>query len=115
MAFKLVRVFPTAEARAEGFGTDEAGDAAGHVHDARAGEVDDAADKVIGVEGGEEASRVPDPVDDDRVDEAGDEERVDEVGAKLAALSDSTGDDGRRGSGKGEREEEGDPAANRVC
>ena len=85
------------------------------MHDARAGKVDHTADDVLGVEGREEAGPVPDPVHDDRVDEAGDEERVDEVGAKLAALSDSTGDDCRRGSGKGEREEEGDPAANRVC
>ena len=59
-----------AEARAEHPRAHERCPAAGHVDDAGAREIDDAGHHRIGVEGGEEAFAVPDPMHHDRVDEA---------------------------------------------
>mmetsp|Transcript_26222 Transcript_26222/g.66554 ORF Transcript_26222/g.66554 Transcript_26222/m.66554 type:complete len:470 (-) Transcript_26222:119-1528(-) len=78
----------------------EGGDAAGHVHDARAGEVDDAAQVGVLVGGRRPAVRVPHPVHDDGVDEAGDDRGVHDIRAELRALGHRPRDD--RGGGGSE-------------
>ena len=52
------------------------------------GKVDAAMHDGIGVESGEEALAVPDPVDDDGVDEAGNAHSVDQVRVQRAPLRD---------------------------
>ena len=61
-----------ADAWAEQDGADQSGDAAGHVHDAGAGEV--GVDGVTDVDLGDQAA-TPGPVDDDRVDDRAHERR----------------------------------------
>jgi len=96
----LVAIVP-ARARANDGGAAEGGDAARHVHDARAREVDAPAEhRIVDVlgEGGKEATRGPNPVHDDRVDPAGDDDGVDQVRDELRPLRHGTRDDcgGRR-------------------
>mmetsp|Transcript_26907 Transcript_26907/g.88055 ORF Transcript_26907/g.88055 Transcript_26907/m.88055 type:complete len:536 (-) Transcript_26907:48-1655(-) len=94
-------------ARADERGADERRDAAGHVDDAAAREVDDAAvaDEAVAAPGRELARAGPAHVDGHGVDEARDDDGVDDVRAELAALRDRAGDDGRRGAGEGPLEE----------
>eukprot|EP00302_Diacronema_sp_CCMP2436_P024559 CAMPEP_0179922360 /NCGR_PEP_ID=MMETSP0983-20121128/5611_1 /TAXON_ID=483367 /ORGANISM="non described non described, Strain CCMP 2436" /LENGTH=524 /DNA_ID=CAMNT_0021825729 /DNA_START=24 /DNA_END=1598 /DNA_ORIENTATION=- len=103
------RLVEAANAGSEEVGREEGGHAAGHVHDARAGEVDHPAEQAVCVEGREEARAVPHEVDDDRVDEGGERDRVDHVPSERAALGHAARDDGRRGGGEGELEEPGGP------
>ncbi len=82
----------------------ERGDAAGHVHDARPGEVDHTAveqEVRHRGEGGGPSPSGPAPVHDDGVDEGGQDDRVDDVGVEGHALGDGSGHDG--GGGGGER------------
>mmetsp|Transcript_75966 Transcript_75966/g.216769 ORF Transcript_75966/g.216769 Transcript_75966/m.216769 type:complete len:403 (+) Transcript_75966:174-1382(+) len=91
---------------------DEGGDAAGHVHDARASEVDDAAAEeervrvvVDALPGRGPALGVPAPAHDDRVDEAGEADRVGDVGGEGAPLGDGSRHDGGGGGREGPLEE----------
>mmetsp|Transcript_4841 Transcript_4841/g.10574 ORF Transcript_4841/g.10574 Transcript_4841/m.10574 type:complete len:386 (-) Transcript_4841:204-1361(-) len=91
---------------------DEGGDAAGHVHDARAGEVDHAAaheERVLVVvdalPGRGPAGGVPAPAHDDRVDEAGEADRVGDVGGEGAPLGDGSRHDGGGGGRESPLEE----------
>mmetsp|Transcript_75957 Transcript_75957/g.216723 ORF Transcript_75957/g.216723 Transcript_75957/m.216723 type:complete len:433 (+) Transcript_75957:115-1413(+) len=86
-------------------GATERGNAARHVHDSGAGEVDDAASEqkrvlisVRALPGRRPAFGVPAPANDGRVDETGEHDRVDHVRGKGAALGDrARGDGGGRG------------------
>ncbi|KAM3388167.1 hypothetical protein ACQJBY_010748 [Aegilops geniculata] len=87
----------------------EAGDAADHVHDAGAGEVDHPGleEQRAGRAGrGGPAVDGPDPVGHHRVDEPGEEGRVDEVGDELRPLGDGARGDAGGGDGEGPLEEE---------
>ena len=103
----------------------QGGDAARHVHDARAGKIDrataerafrspfaagairrrPAAGPVSFREGGEESVVGPHPVGDDRVDEAGDHGGVHEVAGEGGALGHRARHDGGRRRGEDELEE----------
>jgi hypothetical protein len=73
-------------------GAHERGAATSHVHDAGAGEVDQAvgAERELRPPRGEEAVRAPAPVHDDGVDEGSQGEGVAQVGGEGATLSDGT-------------------------
>ena len=102
--------FEAARAGADDGGADESGDAAGHVHDARARKVDLATQErrvvaLVAVEGRCPAVAVPHPVHDHWVDEAGDHGGVDQIRTQLSALGDGARDDGRGGGGEDVLEE----------
>ena len=111
---------------AAGAGTDDGGahetsDTAGHVHDARAGEIvhADVVEEVgvtvlVCLPVAEPARGVPDPVDDDGVDEAGEDEGVGDVGLERGALGHGAGGDGRGGGGERPLEEEDVPVGEGV-
>mmetsp|Transcript_9903 Transcript_9903/g.40923 ORF Transcript_9903/g.40923 Transcript_9903/m.40923 type:complete len:497 (+) Transcript_9903:174-1664(+) len=100
-----------ADARPEDPRRPERGGATGHVHDAGAGEVDDAVEEVVAdalaraavarvrghEEGRQPALAGPHPVHDDGVHERDQEDVVDQVPDEAAALRDGTAHDGGRG------------------
>eukprot|EP00968_Pinguiococcus_pyrenoidosus_P028932 scaffold8200_cov277-Pinguiococcus_pyrenoidosus.AAC.3 len=94
-------------ARAQDDGAHEARQAAGHVHHAGAGEVDEAAvqEQVVGVPEGGELAVTPAHAHHHGVHEAREQHGVDHVRAELDTLGDGAGHDGGGGAGEGELEE----------
>mmetsp|Transcript_4214 Transcript_4214/g.6182 ORF Transcript_4214/g.6182 Transcript_4214/m.6182 type:complete len:271 (+) Transcript_4214:411-1223(+) len=111
-----------ASARADNDRAHQARHAADHVHDARAGEVDQAVGGAVLVEHragdavlvgvgapGREPATAPSPVHNHRVDEGGEHDRVHEVGLELGALAHASSNDRRAGASERPLEEPGLP------
>ncbi len=90
----------------------QAGDAGIDVHHGAAGEVENL-DIGVGVAGGEEAVRTPDPVGDRRIDEDRPQADEPEHGRELHALGEGAGDERRSDDREGQLEAEIDGLGDR--